>query len=67
MITLHRFLGEDGKVRYQLHLTLPTGETIKSPPIEKGSGRLGEWVICFLELKKQAHSLTPSPSKSKAG
>ncbi len=67
MILVHRFLGEDGKVRYQLHLTLPTGETIKSPLIEKGSGRLGEWAICFLELKKQSHFSTPSPSKSKAG
>ncbi len=54
MILVHRFLGEDGKVRYQLHLTLPSGETVVSPLIEKGSGRLGEWVKCFLELK-QAH------------
>ncbi len=65
MILVHRFLGEDGKVRYKLRLTFPTGEIIESPLIEKGSGRLGEWVRCFLELK-QAHFSTPSPSQ-KAG
>jgi len=51
VILVHRFLGEDGKVRYKVHLTLPTGETIESPLVERGSGKLGEWVKFFLELK----------------
>jgi hypothetical protein len=64
VITLHRCLREDGQVEYKVVLQLPTGEKIESPPLERGKGKLGEWVKAFLELK--AH-FNPSPSLSKAG
>jgi hypothetical protein len=62
MILVHRFLGEDGKVQYQLRLTLPSGETVVSPLLEKGE--LGKWAVFFLT---HFNHPSPSPSPRKTG
>ena len=63
MILVHRYLTEDGRVQYQLHLVRPNGETIKSPLLEKGE--VGKWTAWFIQ--HAAHFTPTSPSPSRAG